>query len=342
MTKRFLVLAVVLAACGTSKSGSSSSSGSTTTGGSTTGTGSTSGSSSTGSSSGSTGAVTQHWTSATQLSGEVDIAAGQVVEIDPGAQLSVAAGTHIVVSGTLQASSASGTHALLGGTGWTGISVASGGSIALDGVDIQGASLALDVQSGASASYDDGTITADEPFKIGTGATLATDHATMTSTSDAEVFGTLTATYLNYSKGQTDGITAVNASAIISIEDSTLQGVGQAGDMVVSEAAQRVHVAYSTISQVHCAFHFDGVDRYDIDHVTANGNAYGGMLYNPETGPDSITASNFTDGIVFRQTEANVVLTIDSSYLSGTTEYTSTLVQVTNPASAPVPDAGPR
>src|ERR1019366_9835992 len=90
----------------------------------------------------------------------------------------------IQVGGTLTASSATGTHAKLTGSGWTGISVASGGTLALDGVDITGATTALATLTGATnAEYDDGTITgASTPFNIAKGTTLGTKHANVTGT----------------------------------------------------------------------------------------------------------------------------------------------------------------
>src|SRR5260370_15334840 len=107
------------------------------------------------------------WTDGTKLSGGVTIAAGNTVTVAAGATITVAAGTTITVVGTLAARSASPTHAKVTGSGWNGIVVAEGGTLSLDGVDLVGASTALDIQRGAKAEYDDGNIDgAAMPFNV--------------------------------------------------------------------------------------------------------------------------------------------------------------------------------
>src|SRR5262249_31574645 len=78
------------------------------------------------------------WSDGKVIDGSVSIASGVTVTIAPGAKITIAAGASIVVKGTLSTSS-SGSHAVLGdgNAKWGGIVVASGGTLALDGVDLK-------------------------------------------------------------------------------------------------------------------------------------------------------------------------------------------------------------
>jgi hypothetical protein len=347
------LLALSLLAAGCSSSGASDTSSS---GGSTAGTTSTSstasstgttGSGSTGGTSGSTGTTgtqpaDEVWADGKALSGAVNIPSGHVVEIAAGATVTCAAGTQITVAGTLR-SSGSGAPAQLTGTSWGGIAVASGGTLALDGVNVLGADVGLDVQSGGQARYDHGTLHASVPFRVGTQASLSTAHATVVAGDASQLSGDFTASYLDYDKGIGEGFFLSNAQVTFFMEDSTLHGAGGQGDFIISDRSKLIHVAYSTISGAHCGFHFNHATRYEIDHVTDSTNVWGAMLYNAEPGPNSITNSNFDDGAYdLEQTQAGVTLTLDGNYTTAKDKLTSSAVTVTHPASAPVADAHPR
>jgi len=157
-----------------------------------------------GDSSGATGT----WTDGTKLSGSVTIAAGSTMTVAPGATIAIATGTTITVVGTLAARSASPTHAKLTGGGWNGIVVAGGGTLLFDGVDLVGASTALDIQKGAKAEYDDGNIDASAmPFNVEAGGILTTQRSTVTRTQGgSQVAGTFTAAHLDYNSGDNSGI----------------------------------------------------------------------------------------------------------------------------------------
>jgi hypothetical protein len=259
----------------------------------------------------------------------------------------MAASTTINVAGTLTASSAT-THAVLTGTSWTGISVASGGALSLTGVDITGASTALATVTGAtSAEYDTGTITGSAtPFDIAKGTTLGTKNATVTGTlGTSRIAGSFVASYLDYDSNGNEGITTIDPTATESIEDSTLHGSGPVADMVVSATgAASVHIAYTDITNVHCGFHFDAIDAFDVSYTNVETNAYGFMLYGSSgTGTHSVTYSNVDQNqIAFDTTPGvNAPITFDHDYITGT-ENPADAVSVTNAQTAAVTGTGPR
>jgi hypothetical protein len=291
-----------------------------------------------------TGATT--WSDGQQLTSSITIAAGDVVTIAPGATITVAANAIITVAGTLTASSASPTHAKLTGTGWTGIVVASGGTLSLDGVDIAGASAALDVQGGAAkAEYDDGTIDGSSfPFDVEKGAALTTAHATVTTAmGGSQVSGAFTATYLDYDSNGYAGITTADPAATLSVENSTLHGSGPYADFLVSAGgAASFHVAHTDISNVHCGFHFDAITGFDISYTNVHGNAYGFMLYGSSgDAARSVSYSNVDDNTDYAYAAEgyNGPITFDHCYLTG---QTTSGVTITNPETAAVGGTGPQ
>jgi hypothetical protein len=331
---------------GASSSGSGGSSSGGSGGGSSSGSASSSGSSSGGA--GTTISADTTWADGQQIPGSVTIASGVTVTIAPGATVTMAASAAINVGGTLTASSATGTHAVLTGTSWAGISVASGGTLSLDGVDLTGASTALATVAGAtSAEYDDGTITgATTPFEIATGTTLGTKNATVTGTlGTSHVAGSLVASYLDYDSGGNEGIETTDPTATESFEDCTLHGSGPVADMVISATgAASIHIAYTSITNVHCGFHFDTIDAFDVSYTNVESNAYGFMLYGSTgAGPRTVTYSNIDQNpIAFDTTPGNNgPITFDNDYITGT-QNPADSVSVTNPQTATVAGTGPR
>ena len=333
----------------TSSSGGGSSSGASSGAGSSSG--ATGGSSSSGGSSGGGAATTiaadATWANGQQITGSVTIAPGVTVTIAPGATVTMGASATINVAGTLTASSAT-THAVLTGTSWTGISVASGGTLSLVGVDITGASTALATLSGAtSAEYDTGTITGSAtPFDIAASSTLGTKNATVTATlGTSRVAGSFVASYLDYDSNGNEGIVTTAATATESIEDSKLHGSGPVADMVVSATgAASIHIAYTNITNVHCGFHFDAIDAFDVSYTNVETNSYGFMLYGSSgAGTRSVTYSNIDQNqIAFDTTPGvNGPITFDHDYITGT-QNPADAVSVTNAETAAVAGTGPR
>ncbi|HEX8796151.1 MAG TPA: hypothetical protein VF765_34615, partial [Polyangiaceae bacterium] len=329
-------------------SGSGSSSGGASSSGSSGGT-ARSGSSSGGSSSGGGMTITGNvmWNDGQMIAQSVTIGAGATVTVAPGATITVSSGVTITIDGTLTASSTT-KAATITGTGWTGIVVASGGTMNLTGVDISGAMTAIDVQKGATmAEYDSGTINAaTTPFKIESGATFGTKSATVTGTlGSTSIGGSFTASKLTYNSNGNEGIVTTDPTAQLSIEDSTLQGTGPTGDMLISQGgAAKFHVAYTTISNVHCGFHFDAISEFDISYINDQSNAWGFMLYGSSgAGPFTVTYSNITQNTAYAYDTqgTNSPITFDNDYVTGTTNA-GTAVSVTNAQNATVPGTGPR
>ena len=287
------------------------------------------------------------WTDGQRLSGSVAIAAGTAVSVAPGAAIGVEAGTTITVAGTLTAHSASATHAKIAGSGWAGIVVAPGGVLSLDGVDIAGASTALDVQRGAKAEYDDGTIDgAAMPFDVEAGGALTTRRSTVTHAQGAsQIAGAFTASRLDYDAGYNSGIVTTDPAATLSVEDSTLHGSGPSGDFLVSEGgAATYHVAYTDISNVHCAFHFDSITSFDISYTRIHQDAYGFMLYGSGGGGPLLVAHSNIDnspGLAYDTAGQNGPIVFDHCYVTGNANP-GDAVTTTNPETTPVPGTGPR
>jgi hypothetical protein len=303
------------------------------------------------------------WTDST-LTGPVEIAAGTVVTIAPGAHVTVSGMYPITVRGTLKVASAAGAHARItpatGKGQWTGLIVENGGTLVADGLDLDGAETALDVRAGATAArYDHGTITnALFAFNVARAGRLDTAHAkVVTPQSTSSINGEFHASYLDYEKPAINGgFVLSDALAVFDLTDSTLHGAPevQAADYITTLGASLLHVAYTTINDSHCAFHFDGLDRFELDHVTtgaasptgpADQNAWGAMLYGSGNGPNVIKDSNFLNGAQnLDQQGANGPLTITNTYTTGknVNEAGVWTLSSTERAAAIVPDAMPR
>ena len=194
-------------------------------------------------------------------------------------------------------------------------------------------------------------------FGRAVGARLDTKHAAVVSAGDASLIaGEFHASYLDYdtSSNVVAGLLMTDPTAIFDATDSTFHGSANAGnDYVVSDAASLVHVAYSTITDAHCAFHFNAVARFEIDHVTAgasspadpgNGVIYGAMLYGSGAGPNVISNSNFMGAqVALVQESTNGPLTISNTFAQGLVSIlpTSTWLPA-DVAPMPISDAEPR
>jgi hypothetical protein len=291
------------------------------------------------------------WADGKSLSGAVVIPAGSTITIAPGASISAGSGATITVQGKLVAKSAAGAHAKITGSSWKGIVVASGGDASLDGVDIAGADVAIDVQNGGSASYDDGSVTGT-PFKVEKGGKLTTAHADVKGPdSSTDVSGSFTASYLHYDENDQHAIIADDPSAVVFIEDSTFLNTGHRGptaapDLLTVNAAASFHIAYSDVSGAHCGFHFVGGDTIEIDHVTVHGVSNGADVWgSSKTGKHTVTASNFESllSVAFDESGSNGAFSVSGCYVSGTSNLASpSQISISNAATGQVADAHPR
>ncbi|MDB4980738.1 MAG: hypothetical protein JWM82_1490 [Myxococcales bacterium] len=303
------------------------------------------------------------WTDMT-LTSAVEIAAGTVVTIAPGAHLTVGAKVPITVRGTLKVASAAEAHARITAADangqWTGIIVENGGTLAADGLDLDGAETAVDVRAGAAAArYDHGTITnALYAFTVARAGRLDSAHAKVVQPrSTSAISGELHASYLDYDKAAINGGFVVSdALAIFDVTDSTLHGTpgAQGADYITTLGASLLHVAYTTITDSHCAFHFDGLDRFEIDHVTtgastptgvADKNSWGAMLYGSGAGPSVIKDSNFLNASQNLDEQGdNGPITITNTYTTSknVNEAGVWTLSASESAAAIIPDAMPR
>ena len=301
-----------------------------------------------------------------QVRESLEIPAGSTGTIPAGANITAALGVVITVRGVLSVASPA-VHARIATAtpnpdqehSWGGIVIESGGRLEADGLDLAGAATALTVNAGSlGARYDDGTITgAQVPFQIAAGARLDTTHAAVVSAGNASsIAGEFHASYLDYdtSDSVVAGLLMTDATAIFDAADSTFHGAANAGnDYIVSDAASLVHVAYSTITDAHCAFHFNAVTQFEIDHVTAGASSptgpgtgviYGAMLYGSGAGPNVISNSNFMGAqVALVQESTNGPLTISNTFAQGQVSIlpTSTWLPA-DVAPAPISDAKPR
>jgi hypothetical protein len=300
------------------------------------------------------------------LTAAMEIPAGSTVTIPAGAKIVAAPGVVITVRGVLTIASA-GTHARIATAAphpdqdhsWGGIVVERGGRLEADGLDLAGATTALAVNAGSlGARYDNGTITdVQVPFEIAAGARLDTKHATVVNADGASgVGGEFHASYLDYetSANVLGGFIMTGAGAIFDATDSSFHGTPNGGnDYIISYASKLVHVAYSTIADAHCGFHFNNVERFEIDHVTAGASSpagpagrvvYGAMLYGSGAGPNIISNSSFmgTEFDIDQQNQ-NGPLTITNTYAKGHVTILPTSKWLPGDmATAPISDAKPR
>lgn len=287
------------------------------------------------------------WTDGKMLSGDVTIAMGTKVQIAPGAKLSAASGTTITVHGALEAA-ANDDHAKLSGKGWMGIVVAEGGSLALSGVDIEGAKESIHVNKGNKlAEFTYGTAS-DGLFRVDAGGTLTLDHAAVVNGGYTFVAGTLKATFVDWNAA---AVALSDPGANVFVADSKITGIG--GDFFTASGGQLLHVEYTTIDNTHCPFHFNTISKFEIDHVTTGGmtspstSAFGWMVYNSDAGPHSISFSNLNDP-KWDQTRPTATINVMNTYIPGAVKKAG---QVTfapadasgnNAQSTPNEDAHPR
>lgn len=295
------------------------------------------------------------------------IPAGMTITIPAGAKIVADPTVTITVQGVLNVASATGTHAQIAATvpaptqaqSWGGLVVDAGGDLEAQGLDLVGAAIALEVRGGAQdAHYDSGTISAPmQPFLIDAGGRLDTAHAAVTGAGvGSSIIGELHASYLDYQKaGFAEGFVTLSSGAVLDVTDSTFGGAAdQNSDYIVSNAAALIHVAYSTITNAHCAFHFGDVTQFQIDHVTAGAlspagpgglDMYGAMLYGSGAGPNTISNSNFMGvDMNLDQDGINGPLTITNTYTSSAPNAVmpTWIWAAADVATAPIADAQPR
>ena len=124
-------------------------------------------------------------------------------------------------------------------------------------------------------------------------------------------------------------------------------------DFIVSyQGAKNIHVSYTEITKVHCAFHLERVTGLDVSHVTAQSDSFGFMMYGSlNTGTKTIASSNFTGlfgwGIHELDTSINGPISVTGNYFNGNGLgdvhlHTASKIVVTDDATSRILDAAPR
>lgn len=291
------------------------------------------------------------WSDGTTLTGTVSIAPGAVVEIAPGAKITVAEGASILVGGELRAR-ASSSPAKLTSAAWGGLVVAKGGKIDLEGVTLENPRAAITATEGALASrFAKGAIAVSlNPFTIGKGANLTVDDVKVTTppkpgpteVSESTIRGTMTATRLDYDAEVSEGLSVRDGGELV-IEDSTLHGSGGL-DMVSAYDGKRLVLRYTLLKGAHCGPHLQGLDSFEIDHVTSEENTFGITIYKSGAGPNVVKDSNFRGGAAWIDFQGtNGPITMQNVFVSGTEILKGDTAPPTiTKAAAPIANARPR
>jgi hypothetical protein len=300
-------------------------------------------------------AADETWADGKLISETVTVEPGITVTVAAGARIKVAEGATINVKGTLKSGGAA-AHIGASGKTWGGIVVEEGGSLALSGVDLESAEVAVEVQAGAkAATYDKAVITnAHVPFQVDAKAKLSmTSAKVLLPTGTSLVEGDFVGSRLDYDSNGNDGIHTMSDDATLSIEDSTMHGARGTADMIASyDGAGTIHVAYTTFTTVHCAFHLLRVTNLDISNVTSEGNIYGFMLHGSvEGGTKTVKNMNIIGSIEWGVHETddaeNATITFTNTYFNGNRNgdlylRDGTAIAVTGNATERNAAAGPR
>jgi hypothetical protein len=295
-------------------------------------------------SSGTTVSGDETWDSSKEIKGKVTVAAGATVTIKAGATLKCSAGAEVFVKGTLKVS-ASSNRAKISCATWKGLAVANGGTLDVDGLDVENPDTGVRMESGntkTEATFKNGSITGTAtPFLIGENAKLSVIKSKVQATGPSNIYGDIYMSYVDYDKGAAEGIIMESTNGSIVIEDSTLRGNGFTGEFVQSTKGKFVKVVYTTISDAHCALHFDSVESFEVDHITATNQVFGAMLYGSTKG-GTLSNSNFSGKEQDIDVQgSNGTLTFDGIY-APRRDIRDTQPTEKNKANAEVPNAKPR
>lgn len=300
----------------------------------------------------------QRWEDGTSLTGPVEIQAGVTVTIAAGAVIGVAERTSVNVAGVLRVETGP-THAKIAGPAWVGLSAVRGGKLDLDGLDIQNAQVAVDIQEGSEPSrYDNGVVGGEgAPFLVGRGAKLTTQGVTVSGTSVSSfISGTLEAKRLDMHVVDADeGLITDDPSAVLIVEDSKFSAdPGANVELIASyDGAKTINISYTELVGGHCSFHFSAVTDLKISYVTMREAHFGLMMYGSDKtgGTRTVENSNFVKNVEYGidETEGsqNGAVSVTGCFFEGnglgnTKLLPGSPIQVGSNASAQVGGAKPR
>jgi hypothetical protein len=305
------------------------------------------------------------WKDGYRLVGLVRIMPGATVEIEPGARISCLASAQVQIGGTLHVDSAA-KHASISCEQWVGLLVANGGTLDMTGLDLENADVGIETTPGAaSATVSESNITTTtRPFLVREKSSLTVTkvHATTPTTlreadvSVSEVYGTLTAKYLDYSANTNEGI-MVQRGGSADIQDSTLHAENGL-DTLSSYGGTSLKVSYTTMTGAHCGVHVAESKDSDkvptgsitVDHISSD-NLYGITIYAASTqGPHVVKDSNLKGAHSWIDLQGNHgPITFQNVFTEGGTtilcdgrECPPTDIPVFGKATARIPGAQPR
>lgn len=290
------------------------------------------------------------WKNGLELTSTVRIIGPAVVEIEAGATIKCTKGTQILVGGVLR--KAPGARAKISCAEWDGIVVAQGGKVELEDFDIENPLTGIRTTPGAAEStLKKVSITKSvKPFLVDKDSKLVLDDVKATTpatvaadvVSIGEIRGTLIAKKLDYDAATNEGL-SVRDGGTAEITDSFIHGKGGL-DMVSTYAGKSLKLSYSKLSGAHCGPHIQGVESFEIDHITSEGNTYGITIYEAGAGPNIVKDSNLSGVAAWLDLKGpHGPISFENVFTGGS----NTLITETEPptikeASAAIPGAAPR
>jgi hypothetical protein len=290
------------------------------------------------------------WKNGLELTSTVRIIGPAVVEIEAGATIKCTKGTQILVGGVLR--KAAGARAKIACSEWEGIVVAQGGKVELEDFDIENPLTGIHTTPGAAEStLKKVSITKSvKPFTIDKDSKLVLDDVKASAPAEvaaevqsiAEIRGTLVATKLDYDATTNEGL-SVRDGGSAEITDSFIHGKGGL-DMVSSYGGKSLKLSYSKLSGAHCGPHMQGIDSFEIDHITSENNTYGITIYEAGAGPNIVKDSNLSGVAAWLDLKGpHGPITFENVFTGGSKALiTETEPPTINEATASIPGAAPR
>jgi hypothetical protein len=294
--------------------------------------------------------ASETWKSGLELTNTVRIIGPAVVEIEAGATIKCSKGVQIQVGGVLR--KAAGPRAKIACPDWEGIVVAQGGKVELEDFDLENPLGGITTTPGAADStLKRGSITKSvKPFTVGKDSKLLLEDVKATAPAEvaadvqsiAEIRGTLIAKKLDYDAVTNEGL-SIRDGGSAEIVDSFIHGKGGL-DMVSSYGGKSLKLSYSKLSGAHCGPHMQGIDSFEIDHITSEDNTYGITIYEAGAGPLVVKDSNLSGIAAWLDLKGpHGQITFENVFTDGG----KALIVETEPptikqASAAIPGAAPR
>jgi hypothetical protein len=288
----------------------------------------------------------------------LEISEANPVVVRPGATLTIAPGTtircsrysNIIVAGTLRTTGG----VKISCRRWIGIIVAKGGTLDLDGIELENAYTSIELtKETAPATVKNSVLRGTQhPFIVREGSKLTLTGTKIFSQPDAsedgtpiisDVFGTLEASRIEYDAAGWEGV-MVKKGGTAKIEDSTFSAKN-GGDLIATEeGAKNLTVRYSTMNGAHCGPHVQGADSFEFDHITSESNSFGLTVYGAGAGPNIVRDSNLIGDSAWLDAQGtHGAWTIENVFTQGTEIFAKGAApEIKSKAPARIDNAKPR